>query len=173
MITEVLKTNIAFWLSIFNGLIVVFNFFYRMYKERISISAEVVGNRPYSDSQNTGLEIAIINNSQSPVSIDSIVVKVTDNSDNEITGKVVGRYELFYRNQTRSGQKERVDNEVFFRDVPFQLSPKGSDRGWHRVNFDHIALTDLSHFKCELIVYCNSKKKIFNIQIPKSEFTTK
>ena len=41
-----------------------------------------------------------------------------------------------------SDKNLHIDNEVYFRDVPFQLSPKGSDRGWHRVRFDHIALTD-------------------------------
>lgn len=169
LISEYLKTNIAFWLSIINGVIVTFNFFYKLYKERVSLSVNVVGNRPYRDSKNTALEITIINNSMSPVSIDSIDVEVKDNSGNKTTGKVIGRYELFYRNNTRSGQKVTIDNEVYFRDMPFQLSPKGSDRGWHRVRFDYIALTDLSHYKCELIIYCNSKKKKFTIKIPASE----
>ena len=65
----------------------------------------VVGNRPYRDSKNTDLEITIINNSMSPVSIDRIDVEVKDNSGNKTTGKVIGRYELFYRNNTRSRQK--------------------------------------------------------------------
>lgn len=143
-----------------------------MYKERISISVEVVGNRPYRDSQNAALEIAIINNSHSPVSIDSMEIIATDNSGNEIIGKVVGRYELFYRNKTTSRGEERINHEVYFRDVPFQLSPKGSDRGWHRVKFDHIAITDLSKINCNLIVYCNSKKKHFKINVPKSELST-
>lgn len=80
LISEYLKTNIAFWLSIINGVIVTFNFFYKLYKERVSLSVNVVGNGPYRDSKNTALEITIINNSMSPVSIDSIDVEVKDNS---------------------------------------------------------------------------------------------
>lgn len=87
LISEYLKTNIAFWLSFINGVIVTFNFFYKLYKERVSLSVNVVGNRPYKDSKNTALEITIINNTMSPVSIDSIDVEVKDNSGNKTTGK--------------------------------------------------------------------------------------
>lgn len=169
MVPENLKTDVAFWLSIINVFVLLFNFFRKLYTERIYLAVEVVGSRPYGDSRNTALEITIINNSMSPVSIDSIEVNVTDSSGALTTGKVVGRYELSKRSKETFKGVTKIVNEQYFYEVPFQLSPKGSTRGWHRVNFEHIAITDLSHFECELIIYCNSKKKTFNVSVPKSE----
>lgn len=159
------KDNIALTLSVISIGITVWNFIIERNKEKVNLTVEVHDSWGAGDSRNIVLDIAIINNSHLPITINRIELGMMY-SNGELITRCYGKDERFITESTNG----KVQNVINYEQLPLDIPSLGSQRGWFQFNSVKVPVTrELNNLKCRLIIYCKGKAISIPVLIPKSK----